>query len=171
MFRTTSRTLLRAGFALAVLCSWPLGASIAQTVCAAASVSPASVAAGTSPTMTVTTNGTIDLGNVTTQQFGIKPNLGITNIKILGQTAQDLRFSTDIASSATPGTRTLFVNDASGHEVVALNLEITPSAPPCGGPCPNGLVCVTGLGCVEPCNNKSCPPDRGSCVNGRCVPH
>jgi hypothetical protein len=151
MFETTSKTLLRVGFALAVFCSWPPGVSIGQTVCAAASVSPFSVAAGTSPTMTLITNGTIDLGNVTTQQFGIKPNLGISNIKIIAQFAQELQFSMDIPSSATPGLWTLFVNDASGHEVVALDVDITPSK---GTPPPK-------------CTPENCP--GGKCVGNLCI--
>jgi hypothetical protein len=177
MFRTTSRTLLRAVFALAVLCSWPPGASIGQTVCAAAALSTTSVAAGTtSPPITLITNGTVDLGNVTpgsgANQFGIKPNLGIT-FKVLGETAQYLRFSMDIPPSATPGTWTLFVNDASNHEVVALNVVITPFVPQpgqCNPPCQGGLECLSGR-CVAACNNTNCPPEIGSCQNGKCVPH
>jgi hypothetical protein len=159
MSRTTSKTLLRVGFALAVFCSWPPGVSIGQTVCAAASVSPISVAAGMSPTMTLITNGTIDLGNVTAasggqtngaNQFGIKPNLGISNIKIIAQFAQELQFSMDIPSSATPGLWTLFVNDASGHEVVALDVDITPSKTP-----------------PQKCTPENCP--GGRCVGNLCI--
>jgi hypothetical protein len=167
MFRTTSKILLRAGFALAVFCSWPPGVSIGQTVCAAASVSPASVAAGTSPSMTLITNGTIDLGNVTTQQFGIRPTEGISDYKITAQSAQGLQFSMDIVSSATTGPRTLFVNDASGHEVVALDVNITPSSPVCIPACQIGTSCTSG-GCR--CNPLVCTQIDGRCVGDRCIP-
>jgi hypothetical protein len=165
MFGTTSKTLLRAGFALAVFCSWAPGVSIGQTVCAAAqqcfaaaTVSPTSVVAGTTSTqMNLVTNGTIDLGNVTpcekncgAQQFGIKPNVGISNYKIIDQTAQELVFTMDIPSTAQPGIWTLFVNDASGREVVALNVQIT--APTGCGTCPPGTSCT-----------------NGQCVSGACV--
>jgi hypothetical protein len=104
--------------------------------------------------MRLITNGTIDLGNVTScekncgaQQFGIKPNVSISNYKIIDQTAQELVFTMDIPSSAQPGIWTLFVNDASGHEVVALNVQMT--APP-----PTGV--------------RNLPPGTG-CINGQCV--
>jgi hypothetical protein len=169
MFRTTSKTLLRAGFALVVFCSWLPGASIGQTVCAAASVSPTSVAAGTSPSVTVITNGTIDLGNVTTQQFGIRPTVDISDYKIIAQSAQGLQFSMDLASSATTGPRTLFVNDASGHEVVALDIDITPARTPppvCKPPCTLGTVC-TSAGCQ--CT-QLCVESGGICHGTICIP-
>lgn len=142
---------------MAVFCSWPPRASFAQTVCAAASVKPSSVAAGTSATMTVVTNGTIDLGNVTTKQFGVRPSAFACNYKIINQIPQSLVFSMDVASTAEPGVWTLFVNDASGHEVVALNLTITSSVKPppkCNAPsatCPchlKGEICVEGC-CIS----------------------
>jgi hypothetical protein len=183
MFRTTSRTLLRAGFVLAVFCSWPPGASIGQTVqtvctapqCfAAASVSPTSVAAGTTAAqLNLVTNGTIDLGNVTScekncgaQQFGIKPNVGISNYKIIDQTAQELVFTMDIPSSAQPGIWTLFVNDASGHEVVALNLKITQSVS-------GGGLCEVPQNCRTQCCGKPgaqlCCSENTRCILEKCV--
>jgi hypothetical protein len=160
-----AKTLLRAGFALAVFCSWPPGVSICQTVCPAASVSPNSVAAGVSPTMTLSTNGTIDLGNVTTQQFWMKPTVGTSNYKIIAQSAQELRFSMDIASSATPDLRTLFVNDASGHEV-ALDVNITSPVPKCTSHCKPGDVCTSGV-CT--CSQLICPRIGGICKGDNCI--
>ena len=111
MFRTIITTLFRATFVFGIFCSWPLGSSIGQTLGAAVSVTPDVVAAGTSPTMTLFANGTIDLSIVTPAQLGLRPDSGISNFKIIQQFAQTLIFSVDIASSATPGVRTLFVND------------------------------------------------------------
>ncbi len=172
MARTTCSILLRAAFGLAVILGWAPSASIGQTVCPAASVSPTTAAAGTSPTLTVTTNGTVDLGNVTTKQFGIKPSAFASNYKIISQFAQELTFSMDIARSAQPGLWTLFVNDASGHEVVALNFNITAAAPPpprtCNPPCAATLVCSNGE-CVEP-GCLECARRGLGCFRGTCVP-
>jgi hypothetical protein len=155
MFRTTSRTLLRAGFALAVFCSWPPGASIGQTVCPAATISPPSATAGTSPQLTLNTNGTIDLGNLTTKQFGIKPDFGITITQVTRQVPQTLVFTMAIPETAQEGTWTFFVNDASGHEVVALDFGINPfisgkcNPPDATCPCHQaGFICVKGC-CVS----------------------
>jgi hypothetical protein len=185
MFRTTSRTLLGASFALAVFCSWPLGASIGQTVCPAASLAltptsasqvcpatsgtPPTVVAGTSATLTLCTNGTIDLGNVTTQQFGIRPSAFASNYKIIQQFATELIFSVDIASSAEEGRWTFFVNDASGHEVVALDVFINPA--PTGGLCTN---CLPGRGqcCGKPGQAHVCcnlETERCEEVIGKCI--
>jgi hypothetical protein len=168
MFRTTSKTLLRAGFALAVFCSWPLGASIGQTVspaatvaltpasatqvCPAVSGSPPLVTAGQPATLTLCTNGTIDLSLVTNPaQIGVRPKGFISNIKIIDAFPQKLIFTTDVAPSAEAGLWTLFVNDTSGHEVIALNFFITAPSGGCNlGNCPSPKVCSADGQCVVP---------------------
>jgi hypothetical protein len=178
MFGITPRTLLRAGFALAVFCSWPPGASIGQTVspaatvaltpnsatqvCPAVSGSPPSVTAGQPATLTLCTNGTIDLSLVTNPaQIGVRPKGFISNIKIIDSFPQKLIFTTDVAPSAEAGLWTLFVNDTSGHEVIALNFFITSAPPPpgecppahakCPPACPKGQICLPGPRGVECC--------------------
>jgi hypothetical protein len=106
--------------------------------------------------LTLNTNGTIDLGNLTTKQFGIKPDFGISITKVTRQVPQTLVFNMAIPETAEAGTWTFFVNDASGHEVVALDFGITPFIPPgkCNPPdatCPchqAGFICVEGC-CVS----------------------
>jgi hypothetical protein len=192
MFGITSRTLLRAGFALAIFCSWPPGASIGQQtvqVSPAATValtpdsvepvcpsgtSPPTVNAGQPATLTLCTNGTVDLGNLTTGQFGIRPSAFASNYKILNQFATAMIFSVDIASSAKPGRWTVFVNDSSGHEAIALDVFITAS-PPTGGCTPACLptqVCTDGRCVPRPpvCNQELCNEKHGKCVNGICEP-
>ena len=187
MFRTTSRTLLRAGFALAVFCSWPPGASIGQTVpvppaatvadnppgsvqpvCPALSgTTPPSVTAGQQATLTICTNGTVDLGDLKTGQFGIRPSAFASNYKILNQFATAMIFSVDIASSAEPGRWTVFVNDASGHEAIALDIFINSATPPLCTNCvePFGFCC--GL---EGKPHQCCDTRTQSCnkFTGRC---
>lgn len=154
MLRAISKALLRAAFALAIVFSWSPASSIGQTLCAVVSATPNSFSAGTSPAVTLNTNGTIDLSIVTSAQLGMRPNTGISNIKITQQSAQTLTFSADIASSATPGVRTLFVNDPNGHEVVALDVTIKAFVPP---PPPPPV-------CTPPCD-----PETQVCEAGRCV--
>jgi hypothetical protein len=174
MFGITSRTLLRAGFVLAIFCSWPPGASIGQTVpvppaatvasnppgsvqpvCPAVSgTTPPTVTAGQPATLTLCTNGTVDLGDLKTGQFGIRPSAFASNYKILNQFATAMIFSVDIASSAEPGRWTVFVNDASGHEAIALDIFITsaggsgnlcpPNEQKCPSRCPPGTACLPG---------------------------
>ena len=183
MFRTISKTLLRAGFALTVFCSWPPGASIGQTVpvCPAATVAltpnavepvcpavsgttPPTVTAGQKVTLTLCTNGAVDLGNLTTGQFGIKPSQFASNYQILNQFATAMVFSVDIASSAKTGRWTVFANDSSGHEAIALDIFINPATSPppgecppahakCPPACPKGQICLPGphgVGCCQP---------------------
>ena len=182
MFGTDSRTLLRACFALAVFCSWPPGTSIGQTACPAATAAltldsatqvcpavsgnPPSVTAGQqNATLTLCTNGTIDLSLVTNPaQIGVRPKGFISNIKIIDSFPQKLIFQTDVAPSAEAGLWTLFVNDTSGHEVIALNFFITSVSPPpgecppghakCTTSCPKGQVCLPGSGGVKCCQSS-----------------
>jgi hypothetical protein len=163
MFGITSSTLLRASFALAVFCSWQPGASIGQTVpvspaatvaktdgavepvCPAVSgTTPPTVNPGQSARLTICTNGTVDLGNLTIGQFGIRPSAFASNYKILNQYATAMLFDVDIASSAKPGRWTVFVNDASGREALALDIFIASTLPP-----PPPKVC-TATTCPDP---------------------
>src|SRR5271169_168506 len=169
MFGITSRTLLRAGFALAIFCSWQPGASIGQTVpvspaatvaktdgaaepvCPAVSgTTPPTVNPGQSARLTICTNGTVDLGNLTIGQFGIRPSAFASNYKILNQFATAMLFDVDIASSAKPGRWTVFVNDASGREALALDIFIASTLPP---PPPPPTVCTA----------TTCPSEGQQC--------
>src|SRR5271163_2138256 len=193
MFGITSRTLLRAGFALAIFCSWQPGASIGQTVpvspaatvaktdgaaepvCPAVSgTTPPTVNPGQSARLTICTNGTVDLGNLTIGQFGIRPSAFASNYKILNQFATAMLFDVDIASSAKPGRWTVFVNDASGREALALDIFIA-STLPTGGCTPACLptqVCTDERCVPRPpvCNPELCNEKHGKCVNGICEP-
>jgi hypothetical protein len=91
---------------------------------------PPTVNAGQSARLTICTNGTVDLGNLTIGQFGIRPSAFASNYKILNQFATAMLFDVDIAPSAKTGRWTLFVNDASGREALALDIFIAGFTPP-----------------------------------------
>lgn len=170
MFGTTFRTLLRASFALAVFCSWPPGASIGQTVpvypaatvaltdgavepvCPAVSgTTPPIVNPGQSARLTICTNGTVDLGNLTVGQFGIRPSAFASDYKIQSQFATAMVFDVNVAASAQPGRWTVFVNDANGREALALDIFIASTEPPP----PPQMVC-TPTSCPRPAVQQCC---------------
>jgi hypothetical protein len=90
----------------------------------AVTVSPASVDAGATATLVITANGTVDLSGVAASQIGVRPGDGIANITILSQSAQQLTVSLDVAKSVATGVRTLFIDNAQGAEIVALDLQV-----------------------------------------------
>ncbi len=165
--------------------SQPAGGSI--------SLSPTEVETGTSPTLTLTTSGFFDLSEVRLPQVGIRPNQGVSNLKIVSATAQRMVLSFDLSGDASPGTRTLFIKDRRGGTAVALDLvvrrgpnicrqECVPprvctnnrcQLPPnvCDPACTSGQVCRNNRCipdpdfCDPPCNDKIC----ARCVNRRCV--
>jgi len=165
--------------------SQPAGGSI--------SLSPTAVETGTSPTLTLTTSGFFDLSEVRPSQVGIRPNQGVSNLKIVSATAQRMVLSFDLSGDASPGTRTLFIKDQRGGTAVALDLvvkrgpnicrpECVPpqvctnnvcKLPPnvCDPACTSGQVCRNNRCipdpdfCDPPCNDKTCE----RCVNRRCV--
>ncbi len=126
------------------------------------SVSPASVDAGATATLVIAANGTVDLSGVAGSQIGVRPDNEIANIKILSQSAQRLILSLDVAESAAKGVRTLFVDNAQGAEIVALDLQV---AVP-------GNVCVPHCRAPAHCENNECvfptpdPCEHASCEAG-----
>src|SRR5208283_5797005 len=88
--------------------------------------------------------------NLTNGQFGIRPSAFASNYKILNQFATAMVFDVDIASSAKPGRWTVFVNDASGREALALDIFIASTLPP---PPPTGCTATT---CPNPGAQQCC---------------
>ena len=123
------------------------------------SVSPASVDAGATATLVIAANGTVDLSGVAGSQIGVRPDNEIANIKILSQSAQRLILSLDVAESAAKGVRTLFIDNAQGAEIVALDLQV---AVP-------GNVCVPHCRAPAHCENNECVfPPRDPCEDVSC---
>jgi hypothetical protein len=130
------------------------------------SVSPASVDAGATATLVIAANGTVDLSGVTESQIGVRPDNGIANIKILSQSAQRLTLSLDVAESAAKGVRTLFIDNAQGAEIVALDLQVAVPGNVCVPHCRAPAQCEDNV-CVspprDPCEDVSCGAGNKCC--------
>jgi hypothetical protein len=147
-----------------------VSANVAQAQ-APISVSPKTVQAGTSPTLTVSTNGFFDLSAVTAEQIDITPRSGVTNLRVSNASARSLSASFTLASNATLGPRSLVIR---AHGVtVSLDLLVgrAPRDPDvctpqnCRPPrfeCQDNI-CVRVIACVPRCR----PPRV--CEFGRCV--
>ena len=130
------------------------------------SVSPASVDAGATATLLIAANGTVDLSGVAESQIGVRPDNGIANIKILSQSAQRLTISLDVAESAAKGVRMLFIDNAQGGEIVALDLQVAVPGNVCVPHCRAPAQCENNV-CVspppDPCENASCGAGNKCC--------
>jgi hypothetical protein len=143
-----------------------------QQVQGTITVTPDTVATGGSATVTLNTSGFFDLSVITEAQIGIRPGTDVSNIQIKSQTAQHLVLSFDIADTAVPGTRTLFITNSQDETVVALDLVFKVGVNVCNPKCVSPKFCRNNV-CVSPrppppqCNPE-CDDDH-RCVGGRCV--
>jgi hypothetical protein len=148
-------------------------APLVQKVQGVITVSPDRVATGGSATVMLSTSGFFDLSVITEAQIGIRPGNGVSNLQIKSQTAQHLTLSFDIADTAAPGIRTLFITNSQDETVVALDLVFQPGPnvcnPSCVAPkfCRNN-VCVAPVQTIPHTCNPECDEDH-QCVNGRCL--
>jgi|SRR5215470_3281219 len=114
-------------------------------------ISPASIAAGTSATLTIASTSGFDLSGVTAGQVTINPSDGVSNINVSGVTASGLTLSFALASCARGGPRTLTIRTASA----TFQVTAVPNAPLIGisptqvtaGTSPK--ITVTSTGCFN----------------------
>jgi hypothetical protein len=144
-----------------------------QEAQATISVTPDTVDTGSSPSVTLNSAGFFDLSQVTASQIGLRPGDGVSNIQIVSQTAQHLTLSFQLADAATPGVRTLFINNGSGATLVALDLTLRLGANVCIPACGPSQICMSNRCEDRPPPPVSCSPkcddDFQDCVNGKCV--
>src|SRR5262245_4838395 len=81
------------------------GAPSSQVPGASITVDPDKVDIGTTPTVALFSAGFFDLSEVKLSQVGIRPNDGVSNLKIESATAQRMRLSFKVSSDASIGTR------------------------------------------------------------------
>jgi hypothetical protein len=167
---TTSATLRSlAGFAaIAILC---LFASAAQAQ-APISVTPKTVKTGTSPALTVASNGFLDLSQIAASQFSVTPGDGVSGLRVSNPSAQSLILSFDLASGASTGQRSLTIS--LGDMTVSLKLTVERGLPPACSPrnCRAPRTCVDGV-CTAPpppaCSPANCRPPRFCNDEGVCM--
>ncbi len=99
---------------LAILCLLNSTASAQQEGKVGINISPPSVTAGTSPTITITSSGGFDFSNVGVEQVSISPGNDIFNMNISAATPTNLTLSFDLAGcQAVNRTLTIRANNVS----------------------------------------------------------
>jgi hypothetical protein len=135
---------------------------VAQTQ-SGVTVSPTSVDAGATARLVIAAHGTVDLSGIAASQIGVKPDDGIANIKILSQSAQQLTLSLDVAETVAQGVRTLFIDNAQGAEIVALDLQVAVPAGLCVPHCVPPAQCENNACVSPPCDGVSCGAGNKCC--------
>src|SRR5262245_18906807 len=72
-------------------------------------VDPKTVKAGTTPALTLTTNGFFDLSQVSVSQIAINPRDGISGLRVSNASPRSAILSFDLAAQAPSGQRTLSI--------------------------------------------------------------
>src|SRR5262245_61039171 len=83
--------------------------SLRNHVQAAFSISPSIVGTGTTPTVTITAPGSLDLAAVQDNQIVVRPGDGVSDIRIVWATAQQLKVSFVISEDAATGVRSILI--------------------------------------------------------------
>jgi hypothetical protein len=159
------RLIHRSFITLVAIAFLTLLASLAQ----AQPLTPNTIKAGTSPTLTINSSGFFDLSQVTAAQISFNPAIGISNIQISNATPQTATLTLDVASSAAPGQRLLVID--AGDVIVSIKLLVTPGAAPVCSPinCRPPRVC-DGNACVMPeCSPANCHAPRFCNDDGFCA--
>jgi hypothetical protein len=123
----TAHARLRLLVGLAAIAVLALFMATAQAQ-APISVSPSNVQAGTTPTLTISSNGFFDLSQVAASQIDINPRDGVTNLRVSNATARSLTLSFDLASAAAGGDRMLSINAL--DVTVSMKLAVAAVVPP-----------------------------------------
>src|SRR5262245_9510117 len=145
------------------------GAAQAQ---APMSVSPQTVKGGTSPTLTVTSNGFFDLSQVKVSQIEITPPTDITNLQVSNASARSLTVSFQLGANAAAGSRALVITANDISVSMKLIVERAPVDPGlCRPTCRPPRECIDGR-CVRPPRpvmcRPACRPPRICNEVGRC---
>jgi len=167
------RQPLRALLGLIFTLSLVLAPTIAL---AQVTASPSVVDTGKTNTVDISVPGSFDLSQVDLSHVGIRPNQGVSNVRIDSATAQHMSLSFDLSSDAATGTRTLFVNNSSGSNVIALDILLKLGSNICQPACTSPAQCVNNV-CATPhppppppppprCTPACVPPRQ--CINGTC---
>lgn len=161
----TSRATHRSFVALVATAFLALLVSPAQ----ADPVTPKTVKAGTSPTLTVNSSGFFDLSQVSASQISVNPGTGVSNIRIGNATPQSAAVTFDIASTATPGQRMLVI--ATSDVTVSMRLLVEPGVVAACTPanCHPPRECDGNACVMAACNPSNCRPPRACNDDGICA--
>jgi len=133
-------------------------------------VTPKTVRAGTTPALTITSNGFFDLSRIAVGQIAIAPNSGVSGMRVSNASPGSVILSFDLATTATSGPRTLSLEANDVTVLLKFAVEAAPqvcSARNCRAP----STCVNGV-CTAPpppvCSPANCRLPR-RCEDGVCV--
>ena len=135
------------------------GPSEIQKVQAAITVSPTMVDTGATSEVTISAPGTFDLGAVQKGQISIRPSDGVSNLRIVFATAQQMRLSLAVSDAAETGVRSLLIKDSAGATIVALDIALRLGPNVCRPACQAPQTCANNvcIGCNPPCGEgKRC---------------
>jgi Quinohemoprotein amine dehydrogenase, alpha subunit domain III len=132
-------------------------------------VTPKTVKAGTSPTLTVNSSGFFDLSQVSASQISVSPGTGISNIRVGNATPLSATVTLDIASTATPGQRMLVI--ATSDVTVSMRLLVEPGVVPVCTPanCRPPRECDGNACVMAACSPSNCRPPRACNDDGICA--
>jgi hypothetical protein len=121
-------------------------------------ITPKTVKAGTSPTVTVNSSGFFDLSQVPASQISVSPATGVSNIRISNATPQSATVTFDLAATASAGQRMLVINAT--DVTVSIKFVVEPGA----------VAACTASNCRPPraCNGNVC--DLPACGPSNCRP-
>jgi hypothetical protein len=140
-FKMTNRTKSR--FVIA-----PIMIILASLFCLAAnaepiSISPGTIKAGTSPTLTITSSPSfINLAQLNAPQIEVSPATDVANFRIVSATADQLTLSFDLARTAV-GDRTVNIK-LGDNVVVTIKLALERDPRICSQACVGPRICENG---------------------------
>jgi hypothetical protein len=123
-------------------------------------VTPTTVTAGTSPTLTINSSGFFDLSKVTSSQISISPSSGVSKLQIGNATPVSATVTFNLSSSASAGARMLVIN--TGDVNVSLKFTVQSDRNKCTpSNCRPPRFCDDDK-CVRPlvCNPRCRPPQE-----------
>jgi hypothetical protein len=122
-------------------------------------VTPTTVTAGTSPTLTINSSGFFDLSKVTSKQISISPASGVSNLQLSNATPASATVTFTLSSSAPAGARMLVIN--TGDVNVSLKFTVQANSNKCTpSNCRLPRFCDENDKCVQPlvCNPRCHSP-------------
>jgi len=122
-------------------------------------ITPTTVTAGTSPTLTINSSGFFDLSKVNSSQISIMPASGVSKLQISNATPTSATVTFDLSSSASAGTRMLVIN--TGDVNVSLKFTVASDRNKCTlANCRRPRVCEDDKCVLPPRCDPACRPPK-----------
>jgi hypothetical protein len=126
-------------------------------------ITPTTVKAGTSPTLTVNSSGFFDLSKVTSSQISISPSSGVSNLQIGTATPASATVTFNLSSKASAGVRMLVINAGDVNVSLKFTVQSASDTNKCTpANCRPPRFCNDNGVCARPpvCNPRCSPPKQ-----------